>query len=109
MFTITKNSVYTINKAAQGRKKDGSSYALIKFIESQNQPEGIERPSKSNSAVNVWFESFPKGLEGITDGANVRLLDFDGVKWIHEEYCRQNGDKAYRDVLELVNAKFEKA
>lgn len=109
MFTITKGQVYTVNKAVSGNKKDGNPYALIKFIESQNQPEGIERPSKSNSAVNVWFESFPKELAGVTDGANVRLLDFDGVKWIHEEYSRMSGEKAYRDVLELVGAKFEKA
>ena len=109
MFTITKGNTYTVNRATSGNKKNGEPYALIKLIESENQPAGIERPSKSNSAVNIWFESFPEGMQGIKDGSLIRILDFAGVKWIHEEYYNRSGDKQYRDVLELVDAKVEKA
>lgn len=103
MFTIKKNGVYTVNKAASGTKKNGESYALLKFIESENQPQGIERPSQSNSAVNLWFESFPDNLKGVKDGALVKIVDFTGIKWIHEEYYNRSGEKRYRDVLELVD------
>ena len=109
MFTITKNCVLTVNRAYSGPKKDGSRYALIKFVESENQPAGIERPSKSSSTINCWYESFPEGLDGVKPGDLLRLIDFDGVKWIHEQFSDRKGDTAYRDVLELVNAKFEKA
>lgn len=109
MFTITKNTVLTVNKAYSGSKKDGTHYALIKFVESENQPQGIERPSNSSSTVNCWFESFPEGLAGVKTGDLLRLLDFEGVKWIHENYVDRKGNTAYRDVLELVNARFEKA
>ena len=109
MFTITINGTYTVNKAYAGTKKDGTSYALIKFVESENQPANIERPSKSSSAVNCWFESFPEGLAGVKTGDLLKLIAFDGVKWIHESYIDRKGETAYRDVLELVNAQFEKA
>lgn len=109
MFTITKGGIYTINKCVSGQKKNGEPYALIKFIESENQPAGIERPSRSNSAVNCWFEAMPDGLKGVKDGALVKLVDFTGVKWIHEEYFLRDGKKGYRDVLELVNPVVELA
>lgn len=109
MFTIQKNAVYTVNKATAGTKKSGQPYALIKLIESENQPADIERPSKSNSAVNIWYESFPENLKGVKDGCLVKIINFDGVKWIHEERYRQDGTKSYRDVLELVNAEVELA
>lgn len=109
MFTITKGGTYTVNKAASGTKKDGKPYALLKFVEAENQPAGIERPSRSNSAVNCWFEQFPEAVKGVKDGALVKLIDFSGVKWIHEEYFMRDGSKGYRDVLELCDPVVELA
>ncbi len=103
MFTITKNAVYTVNTARSGFKKDGTGYALIKLIERENQPKDIERPSNSNAACNLWFNAFPEALKGVKDGALIKITDFEGVKWIHEEYFKRDGSKGYRDVMELVN------
>ena len=109
MFTVLKDEAYTVNRATSGTKKSGNKYALVKFIESENQPKGIERPSKSNSAVNVWYAEFPESLKGVKDGALVRIKDFRGFKWIHEEFTNRRGDKDYRDAIELVDAEIEMA
>lgn len=109
MFVIEKGEVYTVNRATEGSKKNGEHYALIKLIESENQPKNIERPSKSNSAVNIWYESYPENLKGVKDGALIRIKDFKAVKWIHEEYFRRDGSKDYRDVLELTGVEAELA
>jgi len=109
MFTITKGVNLTVNRAYEGTKKDGVHYALIKFVESENQPEGIERPSKSSSTINCWFEEFPEGISGVKSGDLLKLVDFTGFKWIHENYVDRKGDPAYRDVIELTGAVFQKA
>lgn len=105
MFSIKFGEKYVVKYARSGNKKDGTSYGLIAMIESENQPEGLERPSKSKSVVKIWLPTLPKG---ITDGSVIQLHSFDGFDWkhiVHEEY----GKPVYSDVIELRNAVIELA
>lgn len=105
MFSMRFNEKYNVKYARSGYKKDGSSYGLIAMIESENQPDGLERPSKSKSVIKIWLPSLPAG---ITDGSVITVKSFDGFDWkhlVHEEY----GKPVYSDVIELRNAEIELA
>jgi len=100
MFSIKFGGKYVVKYARSGLKKDGTSYGLIAMIESENQPDGLERPSKSKSVVKIWLPTLPSG---ITDGSVIQIHSFDGFDWkhiVHEEY----GKPVYSDVIELVGA-----
>ena len=110
MFMVQKGDVLKVHTARTGNKSTtGAPYGLLKFMESENQRAGIERPSLSSSTINVWFDS-KEAVEGINDGDNVRIVDFAGLKWLHEQYYdQQTGKPRYRDVIELIGVTVEKA
>lgn len=105
MFNVEFGKVYRVKYARSGAKQTGETYGLIALVENENQPEGIERPSKSNSTVKVWMPTLPSG---ITDGCMVKINSFTGFNWkhiVHEQY----GKPVYTDVIELLNAVIELA
>ena len=109
MFSIRKNVAYTVNKAVSGTKKDGSKFALIKLIESENQPEGIERPSKSSYPVNMWLEEFPAAVKDLKNGDKIIIVNFEGFDVVHQEFFRRDGSKDYADAIQLVDFEVKKA
>ena len=105
MFAININGEYRVKYARSGLKQTGDPYAIVAFVESENQPTGLEHPSKSKATVKAWLDKMP---EGVKDGCIVRLLGFDGFDWKHIA-SEAFGKTVYNDVIELRNAKIELA
>lgn len=105
MFSIKFNTQYKVKYARSGYKQDGTGYALVAFVENENQPEGLEHPSKSKATVKAWLPFMP---QGITDGCVINLISFDGFDWKHIA-SEAFGKTVYNDVIELRNAKIELA
>ena len=100
MFRIINGGKYVVKYARSGFKKDGSPYGLIAMVEYENQPDGLERPSKSKSTVKIWLPTLPSGIK---DGSVIQVHSFDGFDWkhlVHEEY----GKPVFQDVIELIGA-----
>ena len=108
MFTIKKNSVYRVHSARNGNQKDGKPYAMLKFLECENQPEDLENPSKAKTPLYCWYETFPETLKGVKDGALVRIVDFEGVDLYRDSYERF-GKTEFSPCLRLINATIELA
>lgn len=108
MFTMKKNEVIRVHSARTGHQKDGTPYAMIKWLESENQPKGLEKPSQSKTPCYIWMQEFPKELEGIKDGCLIKLVDFDGFEMYRESYERF-GKMEYRPALRILGAKVELA
>lgn len=105
MFSIKFDNQYKVKYARSGLKQDGSPYALIAMVENENQPEGLEHPSKSKATVKAWMDWLPNG---VTDGCIITLKSFDGFDWKHIA-SEAFGKTVYNDVIELKNAVIELA
>ena len=105
MFSINFNSELRIKYARSGSKQDGTPYAVIAAVENENQPEGVEHPSKSKATVKAWLDKLP---EGVTDGCVIRLTSFTGFDWKHVA-SEAFGKTVYNDVIELKGAVIELA
>jgi len=105
MFSIKINNEYKVKYARSGLKQTGEPYALIAMQENENQPEGLEHPSKSKATVKAWLDKLPAG---VTDGCVIKLVSFDGFDWKHIS-SEAFGKTVYNDVIELRNAQIELA
>ena len=105
MFSINFNSELKVKYARSGMKQTGEPYAVIAMVENENQPAGLEHPSKSKATVKAWLSEMPKG---VTDGCVIKLISFDGFDWKHIA-SEAFGKTVYNDVIELKNAKIELA
>lgn len=105
MFSMRFGEKYKVKYARSGFKQDGTSYGLIAMTENENQPEGLEKPSKSTSIIKIWLPTLPNG---ITDGSIIVIHSFDGFDWKHIAH-EQYGKVVYSDVVELRNAVIELA
>lgn len=103
MFSVNFGENYKVKYARSGIKQDGEPYALIAMQECENQPEGLEHPSKSKATVKAWLTGLPKG---ITDGSIIKINSFTGFDWKHIA-SEAFGKTVYNDVIELVNADIE--
>ena len=108
MFTVKKNSVYRVHSARTGTQKDGKTYAMLKFLECENQPEDLETPSKSKTPLYVWYAAFPEALKGVKDGALVKITDFEGIDLYRDSYERF-GKTEFSPCLRLINPVIELA
>ena len=105
MFSINFNGEYKVKYARSGLKQTGEPYALVAMIENENQPAGLEHPSKSKATVKAWLSKMP---EGVTDGCVIVIESFDGFDWKHIA-SEAFGKTVYNDVIELKNAKIRLA
>ena len=102
MFSVHNGNTFRIKYARTGVKQSGENYAILAFVEKENQPAGLEHPSKSNCTVKAWIDKLP---EGVTDGGMVRLVSQEGfdIKHIQNE---RFGKPVYEDVTEIYKAVF---
>lgn len=105
MFSININNEYRVKYARAGFKQTGEPYALVAMTEDENQPAGLEHPSKSKSTVKCWLSKLP---EGVTDGCVIKLVSFTGFDWKHIA-SQAFGKTVYNDVIELKDAVIELA
>ena len=103
MFNFEIGKSYVVKNARQGTQQNGTKYALLSFVECDNQPEGVERPSESKATVKAWLSELPKGIK---DGGIVTLTGMSGFNWQHVPHD-WGGKTYYKDEIVLVGATFE--
>ena len=102
MFTIKTGEMLKVHSASAFTKKDGTAGAVIILMENENQPENIERPSKSKSMCKIWLDKLPKG---IVNGGYITLTKIGGIEWLHIPSTYHKGE--YEDVVNLVGTDFK--
>lgn len=102
MFKIKVGSDLVVSYARKGKKKDGTPYAVVAFVEKDNQAKELENPSNSKSIVKCWMESLP---DDVVDGSVVKLTQLGGFDWVHTK-SEAYGKTVYRDEIVLVDAMF---
>lgn len=102
MFNINVGSDLVVSYARKGKKSDGTPYAVIAFVEKDNQPRELENPSNSKSIVKCWMSDLP---EEVKDGSIVKLTQLGGFNWVHTKN-EAYGKTVYRDEIVLVDAMF---
>ena len=110
MFTFRFNQALRVHSASAFKDSEGNDAFCILFLENENQPEGLERPSNSKSQIKIWG----KGIlpEAMHNGCLVSIESCAGFDWKHnvrknkmtgEVITDRNGQTIYDHVIELVS------
>ena len=102
MFNVKVGSNLIVSYARKGKKQDGTPYAVVAFVEKDNQPKDLENPSQSKSVIKCWMDSLP---DDVVDGCTVKLTELGGFNWLHTK-SEAYGKTVYRDEIVLVDAMF---
>ena len=54
MFSFRFGQAIRVHTASSFKDSEGNPAFCILMVESENQPEGLERPSKSKSQIKIW-------------------------------------------------------
>ena len=73
MFTFSINHPMKVYKSGTFEKADGTKGAFIICRECDNQPDGLEHPSKSRKPIKFWLDTLPEGV--VDDG----YITFTGI------------------------------
>ncbi|MBO7423144.1 MAG: hypothetical protein J6T99_07135 [Oscillospiraceae bacterium] len=107
MFKFEVGKPMKVYRSGSFKKADDTEGAYVIMRECDNQPEGLERPSKSRKPIKIWLESLPAGI--VNDG----YVAFDkivGGEWksvpavdIHGERMTDRfGNSIFNEELVLI-------
>jgi hypothetical protein len=82
MFNVKVGSNLIVSYARKGKKQDGTPYAVVAFVEKDNQPKDLENPSQSKSVIKCWMDSLP---DDVVDGCTVKLTELGGCRNIESD------------------------
>ena len=107
MFTFSINYPLFAYRAGNFTQKDGTKGAYVICRECDNQPEGLERPSKSRKPIKFWLEDLP---EGVTNESYIVFSEILGGEWKSVPQVNEQGERMkdrfghdiYNDELCLV-------
>ena len=110
MFTFRFNQSMNVHSASNFKDSDGNDRFVIIMTEEENQPEGLERPSKSKNQIKVWG----MGLlpESLHNGCKIAIESFEGFDWKHvprknrytgEVITDRNGYTIFDSHIELLS------
>ena len=107
MFTFSINHPMRVYRSGSFTTKEGTKGAYVIARECDNQPEGLERPSKSRKPIKIWLDELP---EGVANDGYVVFSEILGGEWksvpatdIHGARLKDRyGNDIYNDELVLV-------
>jgi len=97
MFDVNVGQTLKVSYAREGKHQDGTPYAVICCYERDNQPEGIDNPSKSCDSIKIWLDKLPKG---ITDGCLIQIKSILGFRKVSERNVFNNKE-VWRTAINL--------
>lgn len=90
MFTFSINHPMKVYRSGSFQHKDGTEGAYVICRECDNQPEGLERPSKSRKPIKFWLEKLP---EGVCNDGYVIFTTILGGEWKSIPQVDNNGNR----------------
>lgn len=109
MFTFRFNQAIRVHTASAFKDGEGNPAFCILMVENENQPDGLERPSKSKSQIKIWGKGeLPATMH---NGCLISIESCAGFDWKHnvrknkmtgEIITDRSGNTVYDHVIELV-------
>ena len=90
MFCFAVDTPMKVYRAGSFKKADDTQGAYVICRECDNQPDGLERPSKSRKPIKFWLPELPKGV--VNDGYIV-FNKIIGGEWKSVPAVDINGNK----------------
>ena len=79
MFSFRFGSVMNVHTASAFKNQNGDPGFVIIMMENENQPEGIERPSRSKNQIKIWGTGeMPAELH---NGCKITIDNAAGFDW----------------------------
>ena len=111
MFSFRLDQSVRVHSASAFKTKEGEDGYVLICTEDENQPEGLERPSRSKNQIKVWGKgAMPEGLH---NNCIVQFKSIAGFDWKHLPRKNKNtgeyisdryGNTIYDSHIELVGA-----
>lgn len=79
MFAFRFNQNLNVHSASAFNNKAGEAGFVIIMYENENQPEGIERPSRAKNAIKIWGTG--EMPEALHNGCVIRIESAAGFDW----------------------------
>lgn len=94
MFTFRFGQPMKVHTASAFNNKEGNPGFVIILTEDENQPEGIERPSRARNQIKIWGTGeMPSGLH---NDCVIQILSAAGFDWKHvPRKNRMTGEVVY--------------
>ena len=91
MFTFRFGQAMKVHTASSFCNKNGDQGFVVILTEDENQPEGIERPSRSKNQIKIWGTgAMPDALH---NGCTITINSAAGFDWKHlPRKNKQTGD-----------------
>lgn len=109
MFTFRFGQNLKVHTASSFNNKNGDQGFVIILTEDENQPEGLERPSRSKNQIKIWGTgAMPEGLH---NGCTIQIMGCEGFDWKHlprknrmtgDVICDRYGNTIYDSHIELI-------
>ena len=109
MFTFRFGQTLKVHTASAFKDSEGNDKFVIIFTEDENQPEGMERPSRSKNQIKVWGNGvLPEKLH---NDCLVQVESCAGFDWKHvprknrytgEVMTDRQGNTLFDSHIELV-------
>ena len=90
MFVFSINHPMKVYRSGSFEKADGTKGAYIICRECDNQPDGLERPSKSRKPIKFWLETLP---EGVVNDGYIIFSEIIGGEWKDIPAVDVNGNR----------------
>ena len=109
MFSFRFGQAIRVHTASSFKDSEGNPAFCILMVESENQPEGLERPSKSKSQIKIWGKG--ELPESMHNDCLISIESAAGFDWKHnvrknkmtgEIITDRSGNTVYDHVIELV-------
>lgn len=109
MFSFRFNSTLNVHSASAFKNKAGEPGFCIIMREDENQPAGIERPSRSKNPIKIWGTG--EMPEGLHNGCQIVIVSAAGFDWkslprkhptTGEQVYDRYGQPIFDPVIELV-------
>jgi len=109
MFTFRFNETLKVHTASAFKNKEGNDAFCIILTEDENQPAGLERPSKAKSQIKIWgVGTMPETLR---NDCLIQIESCAGFDWKHlprknrytgEVITDRSGNTIFDSHIELV-------
>lgn len=111
MFSFRLDQSIRVHTASAFKTKEGNDGYVIICTEDENQPEGLERPSRAKNQIKVWGNGVMP--EGLHNNCLIQFKSIAGFDWKHlprknrmtgEQIYDKLGNPIYDSHIELVGA-----